>query len=287
MPNQNNYRTDLTIQTDPRYTTSRIIRVPDATILLEEVPANFAFDRDDNIEVHFYTAATNQLLLSTVISISDDIIKSHVVSYSDSTYKNYLRIDFTKMFVDKNLVLIPGDYRMVLNFFSNEIGSYTDRKLNIDVISDTRTEIQLSFNDTIDDITYLNNLYLLNEFVEKGFNKSDAVGTAEKIFVSGVELNDPNEGLTATNIESNIAVPFLNQTAENSIDRIEQVGLKEIFDTQLNNFLPELYKILREEIVINGDERIQASEFKTLIETVVRREISRFSQIVDSRIKVT
>lgn len=287
MPNQNNYRTDLTTQTEPRYTASRIINVPDSTILLEEVPASFAFDKDDNIEVHFYTVATNQLLLSTVILPNENIIKSHIVSYADNTYKNYIRIDFTKLFVDKNLVLVPGDYRMVLNFFSNEIGSYNDRKLNVDIISDTRTEVQVSFNDTIDDITFRNNLYLLQEFVEKGFNKPDAVGAAEKIFVSGVQLNDSNEGLTAENIEENITVSYLNQTPENTLDRIDKIGLKENFDQQLNNFLPELYEFMREQIIIYGDERIQEFEFRSLMEEMVKNKIKLFAQRVDRRINVT
>lgn len=286
MPNQNNYRTDLSTKIDPRYSVSRIVNIPDTIILNEEVPASFAFDRDDNIEVHFYTTVTNQLILSTVITPTDNIIKSHIVSYDDDTYKNYIRIDFTKLFVDKELILIPGDYRMVLNFFSDEIGSYNDRKLSVDIISDSRTEVQVSFNNTVDDITIADNLYLLNEFVEKGFNKSDAVGVAEKIFVSGVQLDSSAEGLTAENIEDNITIPTINQTEETTIQRIERLGLKEIFDNQLNNFLPELYKFVREEIIINGDDRIQKAEFEAIIERVVENKINLFAQTVDNRIQV-
>lgn len=287
MPNQNNYRTDLRTQTDPRFTVSRIINVPDATILNEEVPASFAFDKDDNLEIHFYTAATNQLLLSTVVTPSEDIIKSHIVSYADNTYKNYIRIDFTKLFVDKQLILIPGDYRMVLNFFSDEIGSYTDRRLSLDIISDTRTEVQLRFNNTTDDIIAAENFYLLKEFVEKGFNKPDAVGVAEKIFASGVQLNDSDEGLTPENIEANIEIIPFGQTVENTIGRITQLGLKEIFDEQLRDFLPKLYQFVREEIIINGDERIQETEFQELMRSAVENKILQFAQLVDSRIQIS
>lgn len=286
MPNQNNFRSDITTNTDPRFTASRIINVPDNVILNEEVPASFAFDKDDNIEIHFYSTITNQLILSTVTNLNDDIIKSHVVSYNDGTFKNYIRIDFTKLFVDKDLILVPGDYRMVLNFFSDEIGTYNDRKLNIDIISDSRTEVQVSFTDTVDDVSLQENLYLLKEFVEKGFNKSDAVGAAEKIFKSGVELNDSTEGLTAENIEENIELPVTNQTEQDTLGRINRVGLRSIFDEQLNSFLPELYQFVREEIIINGDERIQESEFREIMERVVRDRISRFAQTVDKRIQV-
>jgi hypothetical protein len=257
MPNQENFRTNLSAVADPRYTASRIISVTDNLILNEEVPASFAFDTDDVIEVHFYTTVGNQRILSATINPSDGIIKSHIVSYQDNSYKNYIRIDFTKLFVDRNLILVPGDYRMVLNFFSGEIGTYENRKLNIDVISDSRTEVQLSFNDTVNDVVLRENLYLLKEFVEKGFNKSDAVGTAEKIFESGVQLNSSDEGLTAFNIGLNIDTPLANQTREDTLDRVNTLGLTEIFNQQLNSFLPELYTFVREEIVINGDDRIQ------------------------------
>ena len=286
MPNQENFRTNLSTITDPRYTASRIISVTDNLILNEEVPASFAFDTDDVIEVHFYTTVGNQRILSATINPSDGIIKSHIVSYQDNSYKNYIRIDFTKLFVDKNLILVPGDYRMVLNFFSGEIGTYENRKLNIDVISDSRTEVQLSFNDTVNDVVLQENLYLLKEFVEKGFNKSDAVGTAEKIFESGVQLNSSDEGLTAFNIGLNIDTPLANQTREDTLDRIEEIGLTDIFNRQLNSFLPELYKFVREEIVINGDDRIQESEFRDIIQQIVKEKINKFASITDRRIQV-
>lgn len=297
MPNQNNFRTDLTTKVEPRYTASRIINIPTELILNEEVPASFAFDKDDNIELHFYTTTTDQLVLSTVITPDEGILKSHVVAYNDNTYKNYIRIDFTALFVDKQILLVPGEYRMVINFFSDEIGTYGDRKLKIDVISDTRTEVQVSFNNTIDDVTLQENTYLLDEFIEKGFNKSDAIGTAEKIFVSGVrariqnedvpvEIIDSTEGLTAENIKEFIEIPTANQTIEQTLDRIQRIEMQEIFDAQLNSFLPELYTFIREEIIINGDERIQKNEFRELMETAVRNNINKFAQIVDKRIQV-
>lgn len=298
MPNQRNYRTDLTIKTEPRFTTSRIINVPTDTILNEEVPASFAFDKDDNIEVHFYTITGNQLILSTAITPNEDIIKSHVVAYTDNSYKNYIRIDFTSLFIEKELTLVPGDYRMVLNFFSDEIGSYNDRRLSVDIISDSRTEVQVSFNNTANDVIKQENLYLLKEFIEKGFNKTDAVGAAEKIFSSGVRLRiqnedvpvevvDSNEGLTADNIKENIETPTANQTITNTLNRIDKIGIADIFDNQINNFLPELYKFVREEIVINGDERIQESEFRDIIQKVVREKINQFARLTDKRIQVS
>ena len=285
MPNQANYRSDAT-STDARFSVSRIVRFSNELIFSEEIPASFAYDAQDTLEIHFYTIPGNQLLLSTTVVINDAIIKSHIVSYTDNTYKNYIRIDFTKLFVDKNLLLVPGDYKLVLNFFSDEIGSYTNRILNIDTISPSRTEVELSFNNTIDAPTRTENQNLVDEFVQQSFNKSDAVGVAEKIFKSGVELDNANEGITADVVVSNISA-VSGQTYANTIGRIDRLNLRETFDTQLNNFLVELYSFIREEIVITEDERIQQSEYETLITEVVKNKISVLQGKLDSRIKIT
>ena len=287
MPNQANFRSNITTQTEPRFTASRIVSNPSELILFEEVPASFAFDAQDNVEVHFYTIPGNQLLLSATVTLNDGVVKSHIVAYNDNSYKNYIRIDFTKLFVDKNLILVPGDYRLVLNFFSDEIGSYTDRRLTIDTISPTRTEVQLTFNNIVDDVTRREDAYLLREFIEPSFTKADAVGVAEKIFKSGVELKDSTEGVTADTIVENIEIPEINQTYANTIARIDRLNLRESFDAQVNNFLVELYSFIREEIVINGDDRIQQDEYQQIIRSVVENKIRFLQQTVDSRIQIS
>jgi hypothetical protein len=287
MPNQANFRSDITTQTEPRFAASRIVSNPNELILFEEVPASFAFDAQDTVEVHFYTIPGNQLLLSTTITLSDQIIKSHIVSYSDNSYKNYIRIDFTKLFIDKNLILVPGDYKLVLNFFSDEIGSYTDRRLTIDTISPSRTEVQLTFNNIIDAVTRNDDTYLLREFVEPSFNKSDAVGVAQKIFTSGINLNDPAEGVTAKTVVDNIEILEINQTYANTIARIDALNLRESFDAQINDLILQLYTFISEEIVINGDDRIQQDEYEQIIRSVVADKISNLRQIMDMRINVS
>lgn len=286
MPNQYNFRSDITTVEDIRFQASRIVNVPTEGIFAEEIAASFGFDNEDTIEVHFYTIPENILILSTTIRVFDGIIKSHIVSYKDDTYKNYIRIDFTKLFTDKNLTLIPGDYRMVINFFSDEIGSYDDRRLTIDNISSDRTEVELRFNNTVNEVFRKENLYLLKEFVEPSFNKTDAVGVAEKIFVTGVSLGEDGEGLTANNIRRNIEVNNI-QTTEATVDRIDRINLSTIFDTQLNDFIQELFKYIREEIVIKGDDRIQRDEYQQFIQKIVQDKIINLRQTVDSRIVIS
>lgn len=286
MPNQNNFRSDVTTPTVPTYLASRVVRVPEESIFLEELPGSFGFDNEDNLEVHFYTIPDNRLTLSTVISLNDDIVRGHTVSYQDGTYKNYLRIDFTKLFVDKTLLLIPGDYRMVVNLFSDEIGSYSNRKLTITDISPSRTEVELQLNDSIDEVSAKQNDDLLKEFVDKSFIKADAVGVVDKVLKSGVELEDATEGVTSENIIQNIEIPAENQTFDSTIARIERIKLRDTFEAQLNDFLLELDKFVRERVIEKGDERIQEDELQEFIASVLQQQIGKLKQTVDSRIKI-
>lgn len=286
MPNQYNFRSDVTTKTEPRFLASRVVRVPEELVFYEEIPASFAYDQQDNIEVHFYSIPGNQLILSTIIKLQDDIIKSHLVEYVDKTYKNYIRIDFTKLFIDKNLILVPGDYRMVINFFSDEVGSYDNRILTIDTISDSKTEVQLSFNNTVDQISVEENNRLAKEFVEKSFSRVDSIGVAEKVFKSGVELNDPLEGLTSLNVVQYIDVVD-EQTYDNTIRKIDKIGARQNFDKLLNDFIVDLYKSITQEIVILEDERIQADEYEKIIRMVVNKKFESLRTACDPRIQLS
>lgn len=296
MPNQNNFRSDVTNTTEPRFTASRIVRTSDDFILNEEVPASFAFDNEDVIELHFYTIPGNQRVLSTVVKIEDAMLKSHIVTYADNTYKNYIRIDLTKLFVDKNLVLVPGDYRMVLNFFSDEIGTYDNRTLRFNTLSQSKTEVELAFNNTIDDVYREQNLRLLKEFIEPSFNKPDAVGLAQKIFTGAFEslqnpevdiVEGPPEGVDFGEILTRIDLPELGQTYSNTVARIERIDQYDQFMVNVNDFIIELYNFVREEIVINGDERIQIDEYQDIIRNVIKEQIQNLAGKVDLRIVVT
>lgn len=273
MPNQDNFRSDVTTITDPRFSASRVVRIPSEEILFDQIPASFGYEQDDNIELHFYTIPGNELILSTVLKLSDEIIKSHTVFYTDQTEKNHLRIDFSEIFRKKQLMLVPGDYRMVMNFFSDEIGSYENKKLNVTTISPSRQEIELTFNDSIDEVSIDDNQRLVYEFVEISFDKIYAVFVADKIFKSGVELNDETEGLTPSNI-----------LTENDISLLDNLGVRQQFETELSSFLLELGDFIKNDLVIRGDSLIQKDQYKNLIIDAVLEKInymqSRFPTIV-------
>jgi len=293
MPNQDNFKSDVIDDIEPRTLASRIISDDTDEILFEYIPASFGYDVFDNIELHFYSFPANNLYLSTTIDAKDaDVLKSHIVSFADDTFKHYIRIDFTKLFEKKNISLIPGDYRITMNFFSDEIGSYDDRKLYIDRISDSRTEVQLAYFNTRDPELRLENINELREFVLPSFSRPTAIGVAEKIFRSGVRTTDSsrdNVGLTYNNILQNIEIADLGQTEDNTLGRIRRLGntTEETLAQDIENILPVIYEKIREEIVIRGDRRIQEDEFREFVEEAVNEQIIKLQSAVDRRISIT
>lgn len=285
MPNQSNFRSDVLFKTESRFLASRIVRLPNDEILLEEIPASFGYDSEDNIELHFYTLKTNGLIASFTTKVSDEVVKLHIVGYDDGTYKTYLQIDFTKLMVDKNTTVVPGDYRVSINFFSDEIGSYDDRILAIQEISPSRTEIEVYFTNNFDSIAIEKNNTIIREFVEESFNKAEAIGVMKKVLQDGVQLNDDFEGLTANNIIQNIEIEGV-QNIESTIGRLEVLGLDDNFKTAINNYLPKIFEKIREKIVI-GDERIQASELEQFIRQELTTTIEQLQVSLDTRVTIS
>jgi hypothetical protein len=289
MPNQTNFKSDVISNQDSRFVASRIINEETEELLFEIIPASFGYEAGDNIELHFYSVPGNTLYLSTVIRADeDDILKSHVVLYEDESYKNYIRIDFTRLFVKKNISLIPGDYKITINFFTDEIGDYDNRKLYVDRISNSRTEVQLAYFNPRDQIKVLENANELREFTLPSFSKPVAVGVAEKIFTSGILTQDDVSGITYNNILDNIEVPESDQTFQNSIALIRRIGenVEESLKNQIEAILPIIYEKLREKIVMEGDMRIQKDEFIEFINEIVDEETRKLQSLADPRILI-
>lgn len=284
MPNQLNFRSDITTLQEPTFFASRIVNLPEEDILFQEIPSGIGYEVSDNIEIHFYEYRTNVLVASTVIRPQDeDILKFHITSYVDGSYKTHLRIDFTKLFQVKNISVSPNTYKMVLNFFSDEIGSYENRSLYIQEISPSQTELQLAFINT----EVEKNNKQLYEFIPKSFNKPTADGVAQKIFKSGVTLNDPTEGMTYQNVIDNINVTSINQTYQNTIQRIKDMNMEPMVQDSINTFITSLYENIRDQIIIKNDRRIQGDELKQMIQATVLQQLPKLQEMVGNRIRVT
>lgn len=284
MPNQSNFRSTLT-QSDVRFLASRIVRLPTEQILLEEVPASFGYDAEDNVELHFYTARSNLLVTSIITKLSEEIVKLHIVGYDDGTYKTYLQVDFTKLLVDKNTTIVPGDYKVSINFFSDEIGSYDNPILAISEISPSRTEIEVYFTNSTDEVKIVQNDTLIREFINEGFSKAEAIGVMKKVLQDGITSGNDSEGLTANNIVNNIEIPSV-QTTESTIGRLETFGIDQQFKDAVNAYLPNLFEKIREKIVI-GDELVQSDELEQFIRDEIKITLEQLQVSLDPRVTIS
>lgn len=282
MPNQDNFRSNLADVTEPRFLASRMVRFPTENLLLEEIPASFGYDNEDTVEIHFYTAQDNVLLLSTTVALNSGILKSHIISYDDGTYKNYLEIDFTKLFLDQSLVFIPGDYLVVFNFFSDEIGSYRNRELEIKNISTSRTEVVVGFPPIEPENPSLQQSQqrILDEFAIPSLQKPDAIGAMEKIITSGVKLSSDAEGMTSTNVLANLGDPLRKLTA---LENAEVLGeIQEL----LNDFIPRLFDPVRKEIITTQDIYLQQVELIDYLRYAISIKIAKMQSSVNSKIRI-
>jgi hypothetical protein len=278
MPNQNNFRSDITNKTESRFLASRIVEFPEDGILVEQLAGSFGYNVNDVVELHFYTYPGNTLLFSTTVELNiPDVLKIHTVAYADGTFKNYLRIDFTKLFEEKNLTLVPSEYRLVINLFSNEIGAYSDRNLVLEEISNSRTEVQLRFRNPATFAELEKNKKDTNEFILPSFPKNVATLVANQILTRGITNNDASQGLTYETVA-------VDETALVRVQRVGSVGEEELRQ-KINDFLLNVYENVREQIIMLGDARIQQNEFFDFINAAVEQEILEMSN-ASSRILI-
>lgn len=148
MPNQQNFV--QRIPGSPRaFPISRIAESEsDSDILQGRVPGQFGFSVDDNAEMHFYDAA-NSLVGSVIIPVNTGIISAKTLLLTDGTTDEKIIIDMTRVQNELGLLIAPGTYNVTINFFSNEIGSYTNPKMTIEEVSPSRTELRLGFSNTV------------------------------------------------------------------------------------------------------------------------------------------
>ena len=144
MANQQNFKTNIqTVSTQyTKYSVSRIFDNKRDTLLDMEIPTNVANLEKTNIEINFYSLFDNSLVYSDVVPASVGAISTETFQYTDGTSRVLLFIDFSKLVA---YAFPQGQYQVVFNFFEDEIGSYTDKKLMVSQISVSRSEVELEY----------------------------------------------------------------------------------------------------------------------------------------------
>lgn len=210
MPHQPNYVEIL--PTKPQsFSVSRIAESEaDTDILTGRIPGEFGFDYSDNVELHFYDSQ-NTLVNSTVVPISTGIISSRTVILPNNQKEEKLVIDMTRVQNELGLFLVPGSYTVVINLFADEIGSYGNKKLAIEQISDSRTELRLSYNVAYSDVENQE----LYEFAEPSLPRVIAAGSVGSVIGIGQDTLLTDQ--TVSQIQSDQFITDVNTQLINAI----------------------------------------------------------------------
>lgn len=264
MSNQTNYVEVIPTQAKA-FSVSRIAESPnDTEVIFGRQPGEFGFSANDNVEMHFYDNA-NRLVGSIVIPVSSGIVSSRTIITPDAPKEEKVVIDMTRVQKELGLLIPPGTYSVTLNFFSNEIGSFTDRKLTIQDISVSRTEVRLGFEQfgTIEQ----NELF---EFAQPSVPRIIAEGLVETTI--GVEqtekqafINRMNDYLLSVN------PTLIEDLTDLEPDAVDNLNLTIDF---ISTFIYDEFVALLEVTKNTAQfDRLQASELEILIQRAVNRAL--------------
>lgn len=141
-----------------------------------------------------------------------------------------LNLDMT--YIANRTGLAPGRYAMVANFFRNEVGSEDGYKLYISDISQDRTEIQLypvsPSNEVLKDIF---------EFITPSVPRQYAKGLIDQFFGQSLDAME-NERVTLSSIDAQ-----LNSLIPESITRLQNADLYDLYSTAINEMLTKAYAL--------------------------------------------
>lgn len=272
MPQQPNYVQIL--PTKPQsFSVSRIAESEaDRDILTGRLPGEFGFENSDNIELHFYDSQ-NTLVNSTIVPISTGIISSRTIILPEGQKEEKIVVDMTRVQKELGLFLVPGVYTLVINLFSDEIGSYGNKKLTIQDISDSRTELRLGFNVAYSDVEDQE----MYEFLEPSIPRVLAGGVVGSIM--GIQGDNLITAPTDTGIQSEQFISDVNTELVNLVPTLEAdlANIEPNLQEELNATTELASAVIYDEFVSlleitkdsNRFDRLQKEELDVLIEKAV------------------
>lgn len=273
MPRQPNYGELIPLKPQSKAISRIADSELDTDILQARVPAGFGFDYTDNIELHFYDSQNN-LVNTTIIPVASGMVSVRSISLPDGGIEEKVIIDMARVQTELGLFLMPGTYTVTINLFSDEIGSYGNKKLTIEEISPSRTELRLGFNVRYTD-TESSELF---EFIEPSLPRVVAVGTIGSIVGHNeaeliTQENEPPQTQTQMFItDVNVELESLVPTIQSELTTIESALPTELNDTIAiagEYVYEEFVKLLETTLTSKTFDRLQKNELDVLIEQAV------------------
>lgn len=298
MANQRNFVSNISELSvnNTKYTVSRIINAPQVNPLLDmEIPADFLdIEVGYTVEMHVYSLADNSLVYSDVIfnDTSNAAIEVQKYEYEDGS-RNLLFIDFSKI---GGLFLPVGKYRVVFNFFLNELNtSESSRGLVVSKISPSRREVELKyqrFNEK--------NEQALNKFTTLTIEKSDVMDAIEQIFNQSGSQNLQVNMLTSSIDQTRIAGALgptasrnlttyafdLDGVASNNSDYNSNFGVYTIAQNVLNVAYTITSASILRAVTIHNSQSFTLEDLTGSVAYGISESYNRFNQsVINNQVK--
>lgn len=250
MANSYNYATN----TQPlagrytKYMVSRVIDNPKNKLLELEIPAEIP--EKFVLELMFYSLDSNYLLSSISLTDEDtDVIKTTTLSYSDTSIRRLLFIDFSSLSIN----IEQGRLQLVLNFFVPEVGGFNQSKFSLTRISPSRKEVELSLipQCITDDI-----LEELKIFTSPQINSKWVMDAIGQIFNQPASLTSNNIPTDRTNLIFGIIKEYLPSSSRDFLNNTASIELNNIIEQNVQKFMNIAYGYATESIIQTNNKPI-------------------------------
>ena len=237
------------------------------------------------LELHFYTRGTNELAKSVVIPLSENYLQFRDSARrrhdADVAYETLqLGLEFwnpenpeTSLYSKYLSDLAPGTYNLIINFFSKEIGHYTQFSIDgqqsatswkIAQISDTRQELILELiSDHVFDQTQF------EQFVDTSIFAKDFKYSLVHAFETYKPLDENKYETLMNNIIEHLQSDTLtwNYIQENHREQVEDVlrtVVKDIFG-EIKTWVDGEIEAKRFRITDNNFQAVLANKIETIL----------------------
>lgn len=288
MPNQDNYIQDIS----DFQRGQAVWRFPDpaSKLILERIKnTGFGLNSErDNLEIHLYELNTNELVKSVRVPLTENYL--YIRETGDPSHIEY-GLEFWNpedpegSLLEKYFSDVPGGYyNIVVNFFSDELGSYDDLQWKIKTISPTRGEIVIEttgqLNEEIEeDIEYfLDTSMFFDDFVAliyQLFNKATPDSIQSEMEALNIRtFNDFNASLKKYSPDG---FTYLYTKVNDGYRSQYRSALKNLYNKiflRITDYLTEQLK--------NNNTRITKTRFKQelfhIIEQTVVQNLNKFPE---------
>lgn len=275
MPNQYNYRQRIRAPLSARYTISRIMQLPIEGIIDLLAPAEFGFYEKEHVMLSLYNPTDNTYISSQRIDLADGILTIKSVAYRDGTFSNYLTVDFTKLNATYPTFLTPGVYDLVIDVMEDMIGSDDDKKLLIDEISDSRTEVKLKFDGFFGVLEREE----LDNIVYKSIPRPFLGGILDNLLLVANETGNAIIGITAEEILGRM------KASESTYFVVENLELQNNYTEVINKILKSAHEKVLAKLQFSA-YRLQQNEFADLVKTCIIESFDEFKHLFNYQVTV-